>query len=296
MTMPAEDAARTDQPTSELTERHFRRIAAIAREDAGLLIFDTKRLMVQSRIGRRMRASGHASIDAYLDTLTRSTGARERRALVSVLTTNVTSFFREAHHFEKLEGDVLPTLGEAARAGERIRIWSAGCATGQEPYSIALSVLATAPELADLDIRILATDIDQTVLERARRGAFREADAASIPAHIPPAYYRHGAESGISLSPEVRNLVAFRELNLHGSWPMKAAFDAIFCRNVLIYFDAANQKALWQRFHAQLKPGGWLFLGHSERIHPLDRTGFSAEGITTYRRVGPWTSAPPKGA
>ena len=171
--------------------------------------------MVQSRIGRRMRASGHASIDAYLDNLTRSTGAIERRALVSALTTNFTSFFREAHHFEKLQRDVLPSLGEAARAGERIRIWSAGCASGQEPYSIALSLLATAPELADSDIRILATDIDQTVLERARQGAFREADAASIPAHIPLAYLRHGAESRISLSPEVRDLVSFREHNLH---------------------------------------------------------------------------------
>lgn len=290
---PSELQAHMPPPTLELTDRDFRRIVEIAREEAGLFLSESKRLMVQSRLSRRARASGQESIAAYLQTLSGADDgdADERGRLLSALTTNVTSFFREAHHFRCLEDRVLPLLAGAARSGEPVRIWSAGCSSGQEAYSIAMCVLATAPDIAALDFRILATDIDRHILAQARTGRYADTESAAIPVHIPASCYARDATGRMQVAPVIRNMVTFRELNLHGRWPMSAKFDVIFCRNVLIYFDVAHQRALWQRFHAQLKPDGWLFLGHSERIHPLEGTGFSADGITTYRSTGPWVRA-----
>lgn len=284
MTMTAPLAGAFAPPTAaELAE-----IARMVREGAGIVISEGKASMVQSRLAKRLRALGLPDYRSYLDHLQSPEGAEESGRMLSALTTNVTSFFRENHHFQQLRTEVLPPLIARARAGGRVRIWSAGCSSGQEPYSIAMLLCDLAEDAPTLDIRILATDIDpeMTALGRAARYP------APLAGAIPPAYAQRFLSldgAGVVLHHALRNLVSFRELNLHSAWPMRGAFDVIFCRNVAIYFDKISQGALWSRFEAALAPEGWLFLGHSERL-PADRpTRLVTAGITSYRlpQTGP---------
>jgi len=245
--------------------------------------------MVLARIAKRMRAFGHAALSEYCAHLEGEAGAEERRELIYTLTTNVTSFFRERHHFDALRDRILPQLVARARAGGRVRLWSAGCSSGQEPYSLAMTVLEALPEAARLDIRILATDIDPHVLTPARDAVFPEAQAQPIPESLrrrflEPAECSDGSP-GYRVAEPVRRLVTFRQLNLIGPWPMKGRFDAILCRNVVIYFDRDTQRRLWGRFAGVLPPGGHLFLGHSERIDTAATHGFRVVGPTMYQRA-----------
>jgi chemotaxis protein methyltransferase CheR len=273
--------------TDDLDPAQFARVAAIARREAGLQIPEVKAPMVQSRLARRLRALGVTRIEDYLDFVEAAEGQAERLELVAALTTNVTQFFRERHHFDTLRTAILPGLVARARAGGRVRIWSAGCSTGQEPYSIAVELLRAAPDAAKLDLRILATDIDRHVLTEARKGSYPRAAAASLP---PADLAALGAASPdaatIDIRPALRDLVSFRALNLLDPWPMRGAFDVIFCRNVVIYFDADTQRRLWPRFASALIPGGWLFLGHSERVQEGAAPDLTGAGVTTYRRTG----------
>ena len=178
--------------------------------------------------------------------------------MLTALTTNVTRFFREPHHFDHLRDRVMPRLAETARRGGRVRLWSAACSSGQEPYSMAITVLAALPEAPELDVKILATDIDPTDPGRGARGRLlRRRHRARAPAAA-RAWFRRTAMGGPRpwrVSDEVRSLVAFRELNLIGEWPMQGRFDVIFCRNVVIYFDEPTQEQVWSRFVAQDEPG-----------------------------------------
>ncbi|MGI1661639.1 CheR family methyltransferase [Palleronia sp. KMU-117] len=271
-----------------LAPAHFARVAAIARREAGLQIPDVKAPMVQSRLARRLRALGVARIEDYLDFVEAADGQAERLELVAALTTNVTQFFRERHHFDTLRTSVLPGLVARARAGGRVRIWSAGCSTGQEAYSIAVELLRAAPDAGQLDLRVLATDIDRHVLDEARKGLYPRAAVASLPAaDIATLGVPGPADAAIDIRPALRELVSFRALNLLDPWPMRCPFDAIFCRNVVIYFDTDTQRRLWPRFAAALTPGGWLFLGHSERVQDGAAPDLAGAGVTTYRRAGP---------
>jgi chemotaxis protein methyltransferase CheR len=270
-----------------LEPEQFRALARIARQDAGLTIPEGKAGMVQSRLARRLRVVGLDGFDAYLALVESTGGAEERRELISALTTNVTQFFRERHHFETLRNEVLPPLVARAQTGGRVRLWSAGCSTGQEAFSIACEVIRLAPRAPRFDIRILATDIDRNVLRRAREGRYPSTVFTGLsPDDIASLSGAAGARSGETvIRPELRDLVTFRELNLLGPWPIRGAFDAIFCRNVVIYFDAEAQRRLWPRFEAALAPGGWLFLGHSERLNGDAAPGMANVGVTTYRRL-----------
>lgn len=270
-----------------LSAAGFRRIAEIALEEAGLSIPDGKIALVQSRLSRRMRAIGIAAFDQYVALVSRPENREERRELVSVLTTNVSSFFRERHHFDVFAASVLPPLADRlTRRGGPVRIWSAGCSSGQEPYSIAMECLRAIPDAAERDLLILATDIDPAILKRAAAGRYSETEMAGVPqADRDRFFLRDRDDAQFTVSDALRRLIRFRELNLHGAWPMRGRFDAIFCRNVVIYFDEAHQARLWPRFHASLMPGGLLFLGHSERIHPLEGSGFSGVGVTAYRKI-----------
>ena len=258
-------------------------IAAIAEAEAGLSIGETKASMVQSRLAGRLRKLGLPDFGAYLTLLRSDAGAAERREMISALTTNVSHFFREMHHFELLRTQVLPELAVRARAGKRIRLWSAGCSRGQEPYSMAMTLLEVMPDAPDHDIRILATDIDRAVLQDATAGEYDEAALAPVSAEQKHKYFERHAERW-AIGPGPRRLVRFRPLNLHADWPMRGAFDVIFCRNVVIYFAPARQEVLWQRFCRALSPGGWLFVGHSERVSPA--AGLAPRGVTAYRRSG----------
>lgn len=280
--MTSRIALHSDPPG--LTDRDFARIARIASDEAGLSLAEGKKPMISSRLARRLRETGHADFEAYLTFLEEGDSLEERAKLISALTTNVSHFFREAHHYRTLEEEVLRPLADKARAGGRIRLWSAGCSTGQEPYSIAMSVLSVLPEASRLDIRILATDIDQAVLETARRGIYPERLMDGVAPDMRRRFFTTGGE-GFAANDELRRLIAFRRVNLVAQWPFAGPFEAIFCRNVVIYFDAQTQAALWPRFHRLLSPRGLLFLGHSERLDTRSAEAFECTGVTTWRKA-----------
>ena len=252
-------------------------------EDAGIALSGSKATLVYSRLAKRLRVLGLESFRDYCAYLTEAgAGAGERQQMLAALTTNVTRFFREPHHFEHLKTHVLPSLLNKARAGGRVRIWSAGCSTGPEPYSIALTILSIMPEAAKYDIRILASDIDPNVVAEARRGIYAADAAEPIPADLRQRWMRREGQAW-SAGEELRALIAFRELNLIGNWPMNGRFDAIFCRNVVIYFEEETQSRIWSRFLPLLTPEVRLYIGHSERLSGPAAAAFVSDALTTYR-------------
>lgn len=273
-----------------LHKREFDALAALAYRESGLKLAPEKMLMVQSRLRHRLRALTLSDFETYAEFVCSSDGFSERRYLISALTTNVSHFFRERHHFDLLQQALLPVLEDRVRSGQRIRIWSAGCSNGQEPYSIAMHLLRAEPDLAGADFRILATDIDPRVVAYAQRGIYTAQQASSLrEAHIDEFTQPDPDTNGVAISEQVKACVTFRELNLLSEWPMRSQFDAIFCRNVVIYFDSATQHRLWPRFHVSLKENGMFFLGHSERIAEPASCGFRSIGPTAYTKVSKQT-------
>lgn len=274
-------------PPLQIDARSFARLARLVHDESGILLSDSKKNLVVSRLGRRMRALGISDFPSYCQLVESRTGAEERRELIFLITTNVTRFFREGHHFEALRTDLLPGLAERARKGGRVRFWSAGCSSGEEAYSIAITTVEAFPQAAEHDVRILATDLDGNMVRAGSRGIYADLDEAHLPRalrkrHFRPVPDRPGA---CAVAGPARDLITFAELNLLHDWPMKGPFDAIFCRNVVIYFDAETQQRLWARFAALLAPGGRLFVGHSERVTGPAAADFAPSGITQYRRL-----------
>ena len=265
------------------TERDFRQIAAMLYADAGLALPESKATLVYSRLAKRLRALGLESFRAYCELVSNAEGAGERRNMLAALTTNVTRFFREPHHFEDLGRKVLPGLVSRLRQGGRVRIWSAGCSTGQEPFSIALTLLGLMPDAPEHDVKILATDIDPNVIIAGRRGIYPRTEVAPIPAELAQRWMVARDAGALEAGDAMRALVAFRELNLVGPWPMKGRFDVIFCRNVVIYFDEETQHRMWGRFRSIMQPGGRLYVGHSERVTD---GAFRSDGLTAYALTG----------
>ena len=267
---------------TDLSDREFRRISQIASMTAGLVIPEAKAAMVHSRLSRRMRKLSIGTIEEYIARVENG-DADELKEMISVLTTNVTSFFREDHHFQRLIRDIAPGLLKNCASGGKARIWSAGCSTGAEPYSVAISLLDHSESFARTDLKILATDIDQNVLSTARSGTYRDEMLNGISDAQKKRYFsRQSSSQDLQVKPALRDLIRFRELNLIRPWPMSGMFDVIFCRNVVIYFDQETQSEIWEKFRNLLNPGGWLFVGHSERV-PVG-SGFVNVGMTTYRR------------
>jgi chemotaxis protein methyltransferase CheR len=268
------------------TAEDFRRIASILYADAGISLADSKATLVYSRLAKRLRALGLASFQDYCRLVGEQEGVDERQRMLAALTTNVTRFFREPHHFDHLRSKVLPRLAERARAGGRVRLWSAGCSTGPEPYSIAMTLLEALPEAVELDVRILATDIDPNVLAEAREGTYSDQALQPAPAEARRRWFRPEKSGGQTLwraGESLQSLIAFRELNLVAPpWPMRGRFDVIFCRNVMIYFDDATQRRVVGSLADHLQPGGQLYIGHSERVVPEERRLVS-DGLTSYR-------------
>lgn len=272
-------------PSITLSDADFAAISGRIHRDTGIVIGEAKRSMVISRLARRVRHLALPDFAAYARLLDSPEGEEERRALVSAMTTNVTGFFRESHHFDALSR-MVPELAARARAGNRVRLWSAGCSTGQEAYSMAATILEAAPDISRHDLLILATDIDLQVIEQARAGYF---DARALGSAPPPTLRRFlqtGPGTGqVCMAPALKALIRFEALNLLRPWPFHGSFDVIFCRNVVIYFDADTRRSLWRRFAARLRAGGTLFLGHSERMDPELDPLFTPSGITEYRRT-----------
>lgn len=274
-----------------LSPEDFARLARLVRVEAGLSLPEGKAAHVRARLAPRLRALGLRSFAAYADMVEGAgeAAAREREEMLSALTINVTRFFREPHHFETLRERVLPELAARARAGGRVRLWSAGCSTGEEAYSLALTVLDVLPEAPALDVRILATDLDRRVLATGSAGHYPAPAAAPIPAALRARHFRQVARedgAGYAAGPALRALVSFRRLNLARSWPLRGRFDAILCRNVVIYFDEATERRVWSGLAERLVPGGWLFIGHSERIDTAELPLLASDGVSSYRRRG----------
>lgn len=270
------------------TSQDFKRIAALLYDLAGISLPDSKATLVYSRLAKRLRALGLRSFSEYCAFVASDGGHDESQEMLRALTTNVTRFFREPHHFDDLRANVLEPIADQVRAGRRLRLWSAASSSGQEPYSMAFTVLSVWPNAADLDIRILGTDIDTNVLATGRAAVYDEALLEGIPANVRGQYFERDASDrrAFRVCEAARSLVAFRELNLNGpSWPMKGPFDAIFCRNVVIYFDEPTQERVWSRFAPLIAPGGRLYVGHSERVG-ASVTAFESCGLTAYRKVG----------
>lgn len=269
------------------TGHDFQRIASLLYGEAGITLPEGKATLVYSRLAKRLRALGMEAFRDYCDLVESGQGADERMAMMAALTTNVTRFFREPHHFDLLKSQVLEPLAPAVRAGRRLRLWSAACSSGQEPYSMALTVLETLPDAGRLDVRILATDIDPNMVAAARNAVYSEDLIEAIPSALRNKYLERDPEARHlwRLSPAVRDLVRVQPLNLIGDWPMKGRFDAIFCRNVVIYFDDATQERVWRRFAPLLNPGARLYVGHSERVG-YEGSPFISDGLTAWRAPG----------
>ncbi|MEO8243397.1 MAG: protein-glutamate O-methyltransferase [bacterium] len=286
MTAIAAQRASFDPSTDRapLSDADFAVIADLAMHDFGLHLTTAKRDLVYSRLLKRLNALGLLQFRDYCALVQGPDGAAERQAMLSALTTNVTHFFREDHHFQLLRDKVLPPLIKAAREGDKVRIWSAGCSAGQEPYSLAFTVLALCPEASRLNIRILATDVDREILARAQTANYPEEELKAIPIDL-RRLIEVLPDGGFSIGDKARALVTFGQLNLIQQWPVKGPFDVIFCRNVAIYFDKATQSRLWGRFGALMAPGGYLCIGHSERVAGPAEPLFRSVGVTAYRRL-----------
>lgn len=270
------------------TTQDFKRIAEILYGMAGISLPDTKATLVYSRLAKRLRALGLRSFKEYCAFVTSEQGHDESQEMLRALTTNVTRFFREPHHFDDLRANILEPIADQVRAGRRLRLWSAASSSGQEPYSMAFTVLSVWPNAAELDIRILGTDIDTNVLATGRAAVYDEHLLEGVSQSMRGQYFERDPSDRRAwrVCEAARSLVAFRELNLNGSsWPMKGPFDAIFCRNVVIYFDEPTQERVWSRFAPLLAPGGKLYVGHSERVGANVR-GFESCGLTAYRKTG----------
>ncbi|RYE07710.1 MAG: methyltransferase domain-containing protein [Hyphomicrobiales bacterium] len=272
----------TDPNEFTLEERDFERIRQRLYDVAGISLSDAKRTLVIARLSRILRAMRLPTFDAYIEFLETEATASDAQDFVNALTTNLTRFWREEHHFEHLVshiGELMETRKSVAE--KRLRIWSAGCSTGQEPYTIALSLLAAYPELKRWDFKILATDIDTSVIAKAAAGIYPESELNGLSAERARLFEKAG-EGRIRVPAAVASLVSFKPLNLMSPWPMKGPFDAIFCRNVAIYFDKQTQGEVFGRLGQILAPGGYLYIGHSENLGS-GSAGFRLVGKTIYQ-------------
>jgi chemotaxis protein methyltransferase CheR len=267
------------------SDQDFQRVRRMVYEQLGIALSESKRQLVYGRLSRRLRALQLREFDAYL-TRVESGDAEELQHFRNAITTNLTSFFRENHHFEFLARQLMPHLEFQNRASRRIRIWSAGCSTGEEPYSIAMVLMESAAHLAQhWDVRILATDIDTNVLETAKRGIYSGERVEKLDANRLLRWFdRKPDEDQYQVSDAVRQLVSFRELNLISDWPMKGPFDVIFCRNVVIYFDRETQRHIVSKMEGLQRPGDYLVLGHSESLLDIS-TRYRLVGNTIHRRT-----------
>jgi chemotaxis protein methyltransferase CheR len=264
------------------TGEDFRTIAHTLHAACGIALPSSKATLVYSRLAKRLRALGLESFRDYCGLVSGSDGVDELQQMIVALTTNVTRFFREPHHFDHLKTEVLPPLLAAAKRGASVRIWSAACSNGQEPYSIALTILSLMPEAPEYDIRILATDIDTQMIAEGRAGLYGASIMAPVSGEMRARWFEREGESWRATAP-LKKLVVFNELNLIGAWPMKRQFEAIFCRNVVIYFEEDTQSRVFARFLPMMAPGGRLYIGHSERICGPAAELLETDGVTTYR-------------
>jgi len=261
------------------SEGDFERIRRLIYQKAGIALNPSKKDMVYGRLVRRLRALKLASFAAYVDYLESPNGRGEFEQFVNALTTNLTFFFREEHHFPILAEHLKSRVGKGD-----IHLWCAAASTGEEPYSIAMTALEAVPRSS---VSLLATDLDTSVLEVGRNGLYGADKIAKLPAGYAARYFDRQADGQYQAKPALRQMIRFSPLNLiESGWPMRQQFDAIFCRNVMIYFDRETQYAVLRKFAPLLKPDGLLFVGHSENVY-FAADLFKLRGKTVYEHAKP---------
>lgn len=273
---------------STFTDRDFAFFAGLVYEKSGIVLAEHKKSMMFSRLVRRVRELKLGSFKAYGELLRGPEGETEVGDFINAMTTNLTKFFREDHHFEFLESTALPrAVQRATQDGtRRVRLWSAGCSSGEEPYSIAICLKRAQNQLRNHDVRLLATDLDTNMVARAAAGLYPKSAIAALPPHWRNGHFHSTDKTReqVAVEDDLRAMITFRPLNLLHDWPMSGPFDAIFCRNVMIYFDGPTKVRLVNRLADLLQPGGWLFIGHSETLlEHQDR--LRLVGRTIYERI-----------
>lgn len=264
------------------TDRDFKEIASLVYNACGIVLGEHKREMVYSRLARRIRELKLVDFKTYLEYL-KEHKDREFDAFINSITTNLTSFFRENHHFEFIKAQLAPALLKANKQSKRIRIWSAGCSTGEEPYSLAMTLQELFP--SDWDVRILATDLDSNVLTKAQNGIYTAANVNGLNSKQLKRWFLKSKDGeSYKVKPKLQEFISFKRLNLLQEWPMKGKFDLILCRNVVIYFDKETKDQLFKRYGNILNERGYLFLGHSETMGK-EHNQFKNLGKTMYRKT-----------
>ncbi len=266
------------------TDKDFKRVQKIAYDFAGIDLNDSKNNLVYNRLAKRIRFLGMSAFHEYLDYVEQQ-GESEFIHLINSITTNLTFFFRENHHFEYLANSVIPELLKKNATTKKIRIWSAGCSTGEEPYSIAIVLKESVP--AGWDAKVIATDLDSNVVNTGMTGVYKVDRLKGISEERKNRWFMkgEGSKAGfVKTKKELQGAIEFGQLNLMDSWPFKECFDVIFCRNVVIYFDKPTQSKLFNRYAEQLSNEGHLMVGHSESLYKVcDR--FELLGQTIYKKI-----------
>ncbi|MEN6370452.1 MAG: protein-glutamate O-methyltransferase [Armatimonadota bacterium] len=257
---------KTELMSLELTQAQFERISDIVYKLCRINLHLGKEILVKARLAKRLRLLGVNSFEEYMDYLEHDRSGKELSIMIDSLTTNKTSFFRESQHFDYLQKHILPALKAESN---RMRIWSAGCSSGEEPYTLSMVIRETFPDIGKMDVRILATDISSKVLEAAKEALYNKDTLQDVPADLVRKYFTCTQTKPVRIykvNDNVRSMIRFARLNLMDQWPMSGPFDVIFCRNVMIYFDKPTQQDLVRRYWEMLRPGGYLFVGHSESL------------------------------
>ena len=270
----------------EFTESDFNALRKLVYEHTGITLAEHKRDLVYGRLSKRLRARGMSRFKDYREFL-ESSPEDEMEHFTNAITTNLTAFFRERHHFDYLGGELVSKLMESYRVNRRLRFWCAGCSTGEEPYSLAITLRESIPNIDNMDVKILASDLDSNVVRTASMGVYPEGRIAALSGSQKKRWFKKGSgnQNGmVRASQELRDMISFRQLNLMHPWPMKGPFDVIFCRNVVIYFDKPTQSVLFDRYAEIMRPEGKLFIGHSENISGVTKR-FELIGKTVYKRV-----------
>lgn len=263
------------------TDQDFARVQALIYRHAGISLHDGKHAMVYSRLSRRLRETGHGSFDHYLDWLESHNDGPEWQEFVNALTTNLTAFFREQHHFEVFAQHLRSQPGAT-----NWKIWCSAASTGEEPYSILMTAMEALG--ANPSLQLMASDIDSRVLATASEGVYRGESLKGMSTDRLHRFFLRGKGSNagmVRIKPELRRMVEFLQVNLvRDGWPFREPFDVVFCRNVMIYFDAPTQRKVLERIHRVMKPGGLLFVGHAENFSDA-RDLFHLKGKTVYERT-----------
>ncbi len=263
----------------------FNYIRKLIYKVSGIQLSDVKQDMVYSRLARRLRSLELTSFSDYCQFI-EDNYDQEITYTINAITTNLTHFFREVHHFDTLKQRIIPELIKNQPRGKRLRIWSAGCSTGEEPYSIAISLLETLPNFSQWNTKILATDLDSNVVATCKAGIYDKQRIVPVEPGLALKWFSDNPENSnqVIVDDKLREQIAFNRLNLMNDWPIKGPFDVIFCRNVLIYFDKPTQQKLLSRFYDLLAPGGYLFLGHSEQLGEFQKH-FTLLGKTSFKKI-----------